>query len=113
MSTPESKAKDKVLKLLNTLKARKDPIFWQSQAGSQFGGVGLDLTVCYYGWFVAIEIKRFDKKGKLTLRQAVTMQEIKDAGGISRCIASETDLMELEFVFNMIRVYGPRKVQAP
>jgi hypothetical protein len=70
----EKTVKEAVKKRLNELGAYH---FWAVQMG--LGGVTLDCLVCYKGTFYGIETKAPGKKP--TLRQEITMQKIRDAGG--------------------------------
>lgn len=94
--TPENRAKARVLTKLNTRKSNGEPIYWIGFAGSQFGSAGLDILICYMGQFVAVEVKRFDGKGKLTKRQSLTLGQIATAEGATFVIDSEESLTKLD-----------------
>lgn len=93
--TPEGKAKKRVIAELKALQAKGAKIKWFSSAGSPYGQDTVDITICFYGRFVALEVKRFDGLGKLTTRQKVCLGEVSDAGGISAVIDSEAALGSL------------------
>lgn len=109
--TPEGKVKERIIAKLKTLKQNGEKIFWQSMAGSQYGTAGIDLFICYYSIFIGIELKRYDKQGKVTTRQQLILSDIKDAGGISRLIDSDSAEDEFfSFVLPMLKIeYGNRK----
>lgn len=46
-----------------------------------FGKSGLDFTVCFYGWYLAIEAKRPGQKP--TPRQYLKIANVQAAGGIA------------------------------
>lgn len=103
--TPEGKVKERIIAKLKALKQNGDKVFWQSMAGSQYGTAGIDLFICYYGIFIGIELKRYDKQGKVTTRQQLILSDIFAAGGISRLIDSEGAEDELfSFVLPMLKI---------
>ena len=66
------------------LKTVKDCFFWKEHGG-QFGTAGIpDIIICYKGRFVAFEVK--NEKGKLTVLQAITIKQIRRAGGIAEVV---------------------------
>jgi hypothetical protein len=89
MSTPESKVKDKLKKFLIAYKARGAKVSWSFKAGSMYGADELDLTLCLYGQYVEVELKRLDGKGTLTLRQKMRIANILEAGGMALVIDSQ------------------------
>lgn len=94
-STPEVKAKRKIQSLLKFFEAAglKMKLTWN--AGAAFGSATLDCTGVIAGVPVAIEVKRFDGKGKLTARQAMDLKEFREAGGISMLLDSDAALAHL------------------
>lgn len=54
----------------------------------------LDATGVIAGYAVVIEVKRFDKKGKTTLRQALLLQQYKEAGAKSVLLDSHAALAD-------------------
>lgn len=95
MATPEANAKRKIFNELKKLKADGARIRWRSAAGSMFGEADVDIVMCFYGRYVGIEVKRFDGKGKLTKRQADSLQEILDAGGDAYVVDSVLSMNSL------------------
>lgn len=86
MSTPEGKVKAKVKKRMKEL-PRVYP-FWPVQTG--LGATTLDSLWCVNGWFVSIETKA--KGNKLTPRQLIVMQDIKNAGGLVYVVDDDASL---------------------
>lgn len=105
MSEPEVKAKAKLRAGVKALAAKyKVHVYLQGQAGSDFGAAGLDYTLCARGRFVAIEVKRFDGKGRLTPRQRMTIEEVERAGGIALVVDSEAMLvLALSIIEGLLR----------
>lgn len=103
--TPENKAKARVLTKLNTRKQNGEPIYWICFAGSQFGTAGLDILICYRGQFIAVEVKRFDGKGKLTKRQILTLGQIATAEGATFVVDSEEALTRLDDFLTNLKNY--------
>lgn len=95
MATPEASAKKKIFDELKKLKADGARIRWRSAAGSMFGEADVDITICFYGRYIGIEVKRFDGKGKLTKRQTASLKEISDAGGDAYVIDSVLSMNSL------------------
>ena len=76
MKTPEARVKDAVRKYLKEIGAYQ---FSPVQMG--IGTTTLDILCCIRGKFVGIEVKAEGEKP--TARQELTMQAIRDAGGIA------------------------------
>lgn len=92
MSTPETKAKKRTKDVLAEVCAARGlhyRIDWH--AGTSFA-ITLDGTGTVAGHPVAIELKRFDGKGKLTARQRMNLQEFRDAGASVFVIECEKSL---------------------
>lgn len=51
-----------------------------------------DVLVLYKGFFIGIEIKREDKKGRATLLQLETIKSIKQNGGLAKIVDSVKDV---------------------
>lgn len=100
--TPENKAKAKLVKLFKRLRLEGAKIKWVGMAGSQFGQADVDFTVCLYGQYISIEVKRFDKKGDVTMRQVLALADTEAAGGKSYLLESEEGLAALEVDFRAI-----------
>lgn len=74
MATPEGKVKDKVKAVL-----KKYHAYWHCPVQNGMGAPSLDFIGCINGQYFAIETKAASKQP--TPRQAMTMQQIADAGG--------------------------------
>lgn len=88
--TPETAAKDVVKatikQVLRDLGAPPTAIKATWNAGARFGHPRLDLDGVAFGHPFAVELKRFDGKGKTTLRQRVDLAEYWAAGAFSMVI---------------------------
>src|SRR5262245_31645860 len=62
--------------------------YWPVPMG--LGAATVDVLVAYRGAFIGIEVKR--PKGKVTLRQRMTLEEIKAAGGYAVTITCLEDI---------------------
>jgi hypothetical protein len=82
--TPEGKVKEKVKKMLKEFGA-----YYHMPVQNGMGKPSLDFVCCHKGRFLAIETKT--EKGKLTLRQQATMDEMQKAGAIVILIRGESD----------------------
>lgn len=77
MTTPESKVKDKIKKIL-----KAKGIYYAMPHGAGYGNAGVpDFLCCVQGWFLAIEAKA--KGGKPTALQVKNMEDIRASGGVS------------------------------
>ena len=77
MTTPESKVKDKIKKIL-----KAKGIYYAMPHGAGYGNAGVpDFLCCVRGYFLAIEAKA--KGGKPTALQVRNMDDIRKAGGVS------------------------------
>lgn len=90
VSTPESKVKAKVKRLLDKYKARYE--FWPVPYG--YGASTLDCLICYCGRFIAVETKAPGKKP--TDRQKMIIEKIRLAGGMAFVIDGDDGLADLE-----------------
>jgi hypothetical protein len=95
MTTPESKVKKAVSKILD---AREIYYFYPSTHGYGRSGVP-DIIACVNSVFVAIECKA--GKGKTTALQDREIRRIRQAGGIALLI-NETNIDELTECLNGI-----------
>jgi len=77
MSTPEAKVKAAVKRELDVYPDH----YREMPVPGGFGKSGLDFTVCFYGWFLAVETKR--PKKEPTARQHERMKDIRRAGGVA------------------------------
>lgn len=113
--TPETKAKDRIRDALEATCAATGWILdLDSHGGEMFSTPTVDLTGCLahplrVGWGIpiAIEVKRFDGKGKTTLRQLATLRRKHDAGYAVFLIDSEDALTDL---LNWIRNGCPKRL---
>lgn len=90
---PEVRAKERIKKLVaQILQARglKAKIVWN--AGTGMGLPRLDCDGVVAGHPFAIEVKRFDGKGKLTGRQKMDLREYNDAGAFAMVVDDEESL---------------------
>lgn len=62
--------------------------------GIQRAGVP-DRLICYRGFFIGLELKRPDGKGKESNRQKIEGNKIINAGGIYACIDNMLDLSDI------------------
>ena len=95
-STPESKVKANVRKLLDTLN-----IYHFMPPANGFGRAGIpDIIGCMDGHFIAIECKA--GKGKTTALQDRELERIANAGGTA-FIAREHNLDDLKLLLTELR----------
>jgi len=94
--TPETKAKRRIQALLKKYEQEgvKMKLVWN--AGASFGVTTVDCTGVISGVPVAIEVKRFDGKGKLTARQLADLREYREAGAVAMVIDSDAALDRLD-----------------
>lgn len=91
--TPEVKVKNRIKReIAKILKARslKAKIIWN--AGNGLGVSRLDCDGVVAGHPFAIEVKRFDKRGKITARQVSDIYEYNEAGAFSMVVEDEESL---------------------
>lgn len=95
MSTPEVKAKRVIQKLFKEFRDRgvKMKLVWN--AGAAYGAATVDCTGAIAGYPVAIEVKRFDGRNKVTARQLADLREFRDAGAMTMVVDSEDALAHL------------------
>lgn len=82
--TPEGAVKEKVKKILKEFGA-----YYHMPVQNGMGKPSLDFVCCHKGRFLAIETKT--EKGKLTLRQQATIDEMQRAGAIVLVIRGVSD----------------------
>jgi pantoate kinase len=88
-STPESKVKAAIRKILDTTRA-----YYAMPIGSGYGNSGVpDFLVCHKGQFIGIEAKA--GKGKTTALQEAHLSRIRESGGTAMVI-NENNLNELK-----------------
>lgn len=91
MTTPESKVKDKIKKIL-----KEHSVYYAMPMGTGYGNSGVpDFLCCVNGFFVAIEAKA--GKGETTALQDKNLKEINAAGGYTLVIR-ETNIDYLKEV---------------
>ena len=91
MSTPESKVKDKIKKIL-----KEHSVYYAMPMGTGYGNSGVpDFLCCVNGFFVAIEAKA--GKGETTALQDKNLKEINAASGYTLVIR-ETNIDYLKKV---------------
>lgn len=88
-NTPEAAVKNEIKK---TLKRHGAYYFMPVQNG--MGAPSLDFLVCHHGRWIGIEAKASGKKP--TKRQEITMQQMRDAGGICMVVDGEQTLRVLD-----------------
>lgn len=98
MSTPETKAKAQIRKMIDRVAKELGIAYWMHVPGA--GGYGstpgLDYHLVWCGFFIGIEAKRFDGLGTTTGRQHVTIRDIRAGGGEAFLVDSELMLNTLE-----------------
>jgi hypothetical protein len=94
--TPEGKVKEKVKKLLKGYGAYQH---WPVSNG--MGAPSLDCIGCFEGRYFAVETKAPGKKP--TLRQEVTIGEIRAARGLVFVVDGDESLLLLKAWMEMIR----------
>lgn len=89
MSTPESKVKDKIKKLL-----KEHNVYYAMPMGTGYGNSGVpDFLCCVNGEFLAIEAKA--GKGKPTALQEKNMRDIEKAGGRALVVSDDPITQEV------------------
>lgn len=109
-STPESKAKDAVKKLIKEVCAQRGLSYrvdWH--AGSAFERT-LDGTGVIAGHPFIAEIKRFDENKELTSRQQLDKIAFEQAGAFVHDIVDQTSLVYLRY---WLETLEPREPHAP
>jgi Holliday junction resolvase len=88
-STPESKVKKQIRKILDTTRT-----YYAMPIGTGYGSSGVpDFLACHEGHFIGIEAKA--GKGKTTALQEDNMRRIRESGGTT-IVVNEDNLNELE-----------------
>jgi hypothetical protein len=101
MPTPEGRVKAKLRRHLRNLP--RCYVFMPVQSG--LGASTLDYLICVNGWFVAIETKK--PGGKMTPRQEIVAQQIRDAGGRVYMVDSDAALdAAMEELFKLPHLTG-------
>jgi Holliday junction resolvase len=88
-STPESRVKKQIRKILDTTRT-----YYAMPIGTGYGSSGVpDFLACHEGHFIGIEAKA--GKGKTTALQEDNMRRIRESGGTT-IVVNEDNLNELE-----------------
>lgn len=87
MATPEGKVKEAVKAAL-----KKHNAYWHCPVQNGMGAPSLDFICCFKGRYFAVETKAPGKRP--TLRQGITIQAIRVAGG--KVFVIDGDCSELE-----------------
>lgn len=95
--TPEGRIKESVKQVL-----RRYKVYWHCPMQNGMGAPALDFACCCKGAYFAIETKALGKKP--TMRQEITIQQIRDAGG--KVFVIDGDLSELEHWLKELEVWG-------
>jgi hypothetical protein len=66
---------------------------YRTQMGTQSGLP--DIIACYRGFFVGLELKREDKKGRPTEQQLKVNKDLKESGATAEFIDNMEDLIRL------------------
>lgn len=98
MSTPESKIKNKINKLLASYGER---VYSFMPVPSGFGRRTVDYLVCFDGLFVGIEAKR--PGGRVTELQKGTLAEIRAASGATFVVEDDEGLRVLKGFFDSVK----------
>lgn len=95
-ATPETKAKRRIQNLLADFRKQGLPMKLTWNAGAAFGSATVDCTGVIDGTPMAIEVKRFDGRGKVTARQVADLREFHAAGAVTMLIDGEQSFAHLE-----------------
>ena len=66
-----------------------------------------DFLVCHRGYFIAIEAKRLDGKGRLSGLQVRELASLREAEAKALVVESEDDLKKLEALLGRLRTIVP------
>ena len=80
---------DKILAYLRTL--APEGCFYKAYSGGMQVSGWPDIVGVYRGRFLGLEVKR-PKLGRLSVRQAMMLKKIQEAGGIGRVVYSVEDV---------------------
>jgi hypothetical protein len=90
--TPEGRVKARIDKALKALRDAGHLIYWHKPVQNGMGAPTLDYIGCSYGRYFAIEAKAPGEKP--TLRQELTMAEIRGAGGQAFVVSEDIHINE-------------------
>lgn len=92
MSKVESKIQRDIIQYLRTI----DTAYCTNNGGSASSAKGTsDLTVCYKGKYLSLEVKRPDGSYGVTEPQQIRLRQVKRAGGIAAVVTSIADVAAL------------------
>jgi hypothetical protein len=97
MSTPEGKVKEAIKAVLKRMGA-----YYHMPVQNGMGKPSLDFVICAKGKFVAIEAKA--DNGKLTLRQELTIEEMRKAGAVVLVVTGVNEAKVLEATLKILGV---------
>ena len=80
--------------IIKYLESRGAVVINQMASGGQKRGIS-DLTACYKGKYIALEIKKPKGTYDLTLAQQVFINKVRKAGGIAGKFTSISEVKEL------------------
>ena len=95
MSTPEGKVKDAIKIVLKRMGA-----YYHMPVQNGMGKPSLDFICCIRGRFVAIEAKAYG--GHTTLRQELTIKEMREAGAVAIIVEGVEQAKVLEATLNLL-----------
>ena len=98
---PEEKFKDNVEKYLD----RHHILHYRNNMGFNSGYP--DITAIHRGYYVGIELKREDGKGRASGSQLQMIRWIREAGGVAGVVASIDDLKQL---LKEVEIQDERKI---
>jgi hypothetical protein len=107
MSTPESRVKDKVKRLLKQVAAQRGVAYRMDwNAGSAYMNT-LDGVGVFAGNALVMEIKRFDENETPTARQQLNLRDFRAAGAATFDIVDETALAYLKYWLETVEPREP------
>lgn len=91
MTQPESRLSKRILDAL-----RGEGWFAYKNHGGPYMMAGLpDIVVCAEGRYVGLETKMPDKRGNVSPRQVLVLQQIRDHGGVAEVVCSPVEAVEV------------------
>lgn len=92
MSKVESKIQRDIIQYLRTI----DKVYCTNNGGSASSAKGTsDLTVCYEGRYLSLEVKRPDGSYGVTEPQKIRLRQVRRAEGIAEVVTSIADVAAL------------------
>lgn len=105
MKTPEGKIKDKVRTIL---KARG--LYWFMPVQTGYGKRTLDILVCAYGFFLAIETKK--PGDDMSPFQDFIAAEMRSSNGLAMCVNGAEDIAELVKLLDALQCLQRTTIQS-